>query len=281
MTMKRGIQGAVRTCASCLAWGRTMGHELCAACFMFAGDHAVGECSGCGRRQPVRKQYCRLCWCQARSQARESGEPRRTAKASFHLHQVQHHQLFFANMLSMRGAATTPPRRYDRRGAPRKPPPAPAARPVARWVQPFLFDGLRRDYTRFDEREHVNPDNPWLIWGHYLAHRLAETRGWTRRVRKDVQRSLTILLSNHIEGDAVFYSAMFSALRALDLSSDRTADVLNQMGILVDDRRPSFENWLEGKLDGIAPGIVRQTETWLRTLRDGGPRARPRSIETV
>jgi hypothetical protein len=37
------------------------------ACTMFTRDHAVGECTGCGRGQPVRKQYCRLCWCQARA----------------------------------------------------------------------------------------------------------------------------------------------------------------------------------------------------------------------
>lgn len=79
----------------------------------------------------------------------------------------------------------------------------------------------------------------------------------------------------------MFYSAMLSALRALDLSCDRTADVLDQMGILLDDRRPSFENWLDGKLDAITPGIAREVETWLRSLRDGGPRARPRNISTV
>ncbi|MFL6147529.1 MAG: hypothetical protein ACJ72I_08540 [Pseudonocardiaceae bacterium] len=93
-----------------------------------------------------------------------SGEPRHTAKAVHHLHHVRHHQLFFANMLSTRGAATTLPRRYDRRGRPRKPAPAPVGRPATRWVQPLLFDGLRRDYTPFDEREHANPDNPWLGW---------------------------------------------------------------------------------------------------------------------
>jgi hypothetical protein len=76
----------------------------------------------------------------------------------------------------------------------------------------LLFDGLRRDYTRFDERECAGPDNPWLLWGHYLAHRLGEARGWSRRVRFDVHRSLIILLSNHIEGEVVSYSAMFSAL---------------------------------------------------------------------
>ena len=281
MTTRRAAQGTVRSCASCLAWGRLLGHGLCVACTMFARDHAVGECTGCGWTQPVRKQYCRLCWCQARTQARESGEPRHTAKAVHHLHRVRHHQLFFANMLSTRGAATTPPRRYDRRGRPRKPPPAPVGRPATRWVQPFLFDGLRRDYTRFDERQDVDLDNPWLGWGQHLAYRLGEARGWSGGVRADVARALIILLSSHVEGDVVFYSAMFSALRALDLSCDRTADVLDQMGILLNDRRPSFEDWLDGKLDGITPGIAREVETWLRSLRDGGPRARPRNIATV
>ncbi|MEV0705926.1 integrase, partial [Saccharopolyspora sp. NPDC050389] len=59
------------------------------------------------------------------------------------------------------------------------------------------------------------------------------------------------------------------------------AGVLAEMGILIDDRRPSFEDWLERKLDGIAPGIARETERWLRALHDGGPRIRSRSIETV
>jgi len=74
---------------------------------------------------------------------------------------------------------------------------------------------------------------------------------------------------------------MFDALRRLNLSCDRTTDVLTEMGILVDDRRSCFEDWLDGKLDGIAPGIARETETWLRTLRNSGPRREPRNIGTV
>lgn len=145
----------------------------------------------------------------------------------------------------------------------------------------FLFDSLVRDHTRFDEHADTDPDNRWLRWAQHLAHQTAERRGWSRGVRDDVQRSLTILLSRHIDGDVVHYSAMFAALRARDLTVDHVGYVLGEMGILVDDRQPSFEDWLEGKLDGIAAGIARETETWLRTLRDGGPRARPRSIGTV
>jgi hypothetical protein len=53
------------------------------------------------------------------------------------------------------------------------------------------------------------------------------------------------------------------------------------MGVLVDDRRPSFEGWLERKLEGLADGIGREAGSWLRTMRDGGPRSRARSLETV
>src|SRR4051812_29081941 len=74
-----------------------------------------------------------------------------------------------ADMLSTRGAATTPPRTRGRRGRPRKPPPPAAARPTERCVQMHLFDGLRRDYSQFNEREDTNPENPWLAWGLHLA----------------------------------------------------------------------------------------------------------------
>ena len=51
--------------------------------------------------------------------------------------------------------------------------------------------------------------------------------------------------------------------------------------MLDDDRRPSFEIWLERKLDGLAPGIRADAEAWLRTLRGGGPRSRPRNIASA
>lgn len=122
--MGRARNGAVRSCAGCLAWGQTLGRGLCAACYMFARDHEPGVCAGCGRHQPIRKDYCRLCWGQARVLARESGYALHTvyARAVHYLDHVAEHQLFFADMLSTKGAATSPPRKLDRRGAPRKPP---------------------------------------------------------------------------------------------------------------------------------------------------------------
>lgn len=48
-----------------------------------------------------------------------------------------------------------------------------------------------------------------------------------------------------------------------------------------DDRRPPFDDWLTGKLDGLAPGISQDAEAWLRILHDGGPRNTARTPATV
>ena len=227
---------AIRTCAACLAWGQHFGRGLCVACYMFSRDHAVGECANCARTVALKNDHCRLCWNQARKIAREADGPVPTT-ASDHLHRVRHHQLFFADMNSTRGAATDPPRRYDRRGRPPKPSPAPVHRPDTSRTQLSLFDNLVRDYTRHDERSDTRTDNPWLRWSLYLAYQIGERRGWSRGIRENVDRALSILLSSHVDGDAVHYTAMFTGLRARGLCVDRVADVLGEMGVLVDDRR--------------------------------------------
>ena len=110
---------------------------------------------------------------------------------------------------------------------------------------------------------------------------MARHPGWKRGIRLGVRRALIIVLSGHAAGDTVCYSEIFPALRARDISVERAAEVLQEMGVLVDDRRPSFEGWLERKLEGLAEGISREAGSWLRTMRDGGPRSRARSLETV
>ncbi len=89
------------------------------------------------------------------------------------------------------------------------------------------------------------------------------------------------MLSRHQPGDTVRYSEIIPLQQALGLRAGRTAEVLQEMGVLDDDRRPSFEDWLERKLDGLAPGIRADTEAWLRTMRNGGPRSRPRAISSA
>jgi site-specific recombinase XerD len=223
--------------------------------------------------------YCRLCWRQASYEVNAAGgHPRGAVSILGTGRRLAHHQLFFDRMKLRR--ANSPVRTYDLRGRPPNPAPAPAARPASTGAQLRLFDA-RRDFALFDELRSKNLANPWLVWAYYLAHRRGEARGWPRRARLAARRGLTILLSAHADGDTVRYSEMFPALRALDIPVERVAEVLDEMGVLDDDRRPSFATWLDRKLDGLAPGVHREVEAWLRALHDGGPRARARDRATA
>ena len=215
----------------------------------------------------VKDGHCRLCWQQARRESQLAGGLRRGAVSVLQAGPLRCHQLFSGRM-------------KGRRGAPRKPPPAPASCPAVRWLQPGL-SGAGKDFTRSGEDNDAGLHNPWLIWAIYLARRRGEARGRERGIRLGVRRALIIVLSGHAAGDTLCYWQIFPALRARDISAGRAAEVLQEMGVLVDDRRPSFEGWLERKLEGLADGIGREAGSWLRTMRDGGPRSRARSPETV
>jgi hypothetical protein len=276
--MAYSTDGPAGSCIDCLAWGLLNGSR-CAA--YNTHRHEEGACTGCGRAELFRKGYCRMCWNQARAQAKASGQPRNKAIASNFLDQGgDFHQLFFASLQITKGAATTPERRHGRRGAPRKPPPPPAQRPRDRWIQTKLFDPPR-DFTRFNDDTDAAPANPWLAWGIYLAHQIGEAHGWRRGIQYGVRRGLIVLLSGHTADDVIRYSELFPAMRARDLSVERVVEVLTAMGILLDDRTSSFEKWLERKLDGLADGIRQPTEAWLRAAHDGGPRTKPRDPATV
>ncbi|WP_435647978.1 hypothetical protein [Kitasatospora purpeofusca] len=194
-----------------------------------------------------------------------------------YLEKVRHHQLFLTNL--HRPRCPGPPR-GKRQGRPRLPDPAPALPPASGGVQPALFEA-RRDFTRFDRREHARLDNPWLAWARHTAHRLGEAHGWPRGVCLGVDRALVIVLSGHAGGDVVRHSEMFPALRSRGLSVERTAEVLDRIGVFLDDRPSSFERWLESKLDGLAVGIRRDVQNWAQLLHDGGPRSQPRDVTTV
>jgi hypothetical protein len=100
-------------------------------------------------------------------------------------------------------------------------------------------------------------------------------------VRRDPAPGLATALDGHQEGEDVAWSRALPSLRARHLCARHVAEVLRQAGLLHDDRRPAFDAWLDRKLNGVAGGIRRDAERWLRTLKDGGPRSRPRSIATV
>ena len=264
------------SCADCLAWG-PLERRRCPACSVFRHRHPGEErCAGCGLVLPAKSGYCRLCWCQAAAEARAAGGLQRGAISALELHPagLVNHQLFFQSMKLRR------PGPRIRGTARRDGPPAPVLRPPPGPVQLKLLE-LPRDLARFGEHRDADPGNPWLAWALSLARRLGEARGWSARARFGVPRGLIVALSQHAEGDTVRHSEISAAFPALDIPVGRVAEVLTEMGVFTDDRRDSFDSWLDRKLSSLAPGIRRGTESWLRALRDGGPRSRPRDQATA
>ena len=201
------IARSVTSCAECLAWGWTYAQGVCLACYNFAARNPVtSDCAGCGRRLPLKKDYCRLCWCQARANRDALAADARSAVVlAAWLPQVRHHQLFFAGMDHRRARPRAMPRRRGVKGRPRKLPPPVAIRPWPGGVQLALFDALPRAYAfgRIDLRSGPAPASPWLAWALHLAHTMAETRGFDGRVHRELNRNLVALLAGYAEGDAI------------------------------------------------------------------------------
>jgi len=274
------VARTVTNCRSCLAWGLTYCQGLCRGCYGFAGrsTHA-GDCGACGYRELLKRGYCRLCWCQA---ALERPTGPNTPLLPYVI-KVRHHQLFLAGMPPRQAAPRTVPRRYGAKGRSPKPPPPVVAQPRSGWVQPALVDHLGRDYRygQVDLRSGPAPDNPWLAWALHLAHTMAEARGFDPIVRRALNRTLVMLLADHADGQVLRASQFYPVLLARGTSTVHTTQILQAMGIFVDDRPSTFERWLQAKLDGLAPGIRGQTSRWAGVLRDGGPRSGARDEQTV
>ena len=256
------------SCIACFAWGVLPGRS-CRACFSFGQNHSTAECAGCHRDVPLKKDYCRLCWVQARVDAAGAV----TVLAPY-LRRVRDHQLFFS---SMRRALAHP--LAPRRRRPRAAEPTPLLR-VSRCAQLRLVE-VPRDFTRFDRGRDANLANPFLVEARHAARVIAEARGWPLRLLGEVDRALVILLSDHGAGELVRHSELFPALRNRGLSVGRTVEILKELHLFEDDRRPTFDMWLERKLVGVAPGIRTDVEAWARGLQHGGQRSQPRSQSTV
>jgi integrase len=168
--------------------------------------------------------------------------------------------------------------------------PQPAARPCPRHSQLRLFpDALPRVYSYRHPDDALDgdagptpePDNEWLAWGLYLAHTMAETRGWRPSLRRGMRRTLVMLLSEHADGDVVRTSDFHTLVAGHSTNLAHTRQILDTMGVLLDDRPTSFQRWLDTSTADLTPGIGRDTRRWATTLHKGGPRTHPRGRDSV
>jgi len=272
----RGSAATPISCRDCYAWG-LLPSRRCTACTSFRWAHPeIGACSSCHRLVPLKRGYCRLCWCQAGAEAKAQGWTPSLAPV---LHRVRDHQLFLAGLQRQRARKGQSKLGKQGRRTPR-PAPTPAIdTEVPGWVQPALF-ASRRDLVAFDRDRHADLTNPWLVHAQYETRSWGLARGWPEWVLREVDRALVIVLSGHT-GEKIRYSEIFSALSRRALGVLRPAEILDRLGLLDDDRPAAFDLWLQRKLADLPPGIRRDVEHWLRTLRDGGPRTAPRALPTA
>lgn len=276
----------VVSCRHCLAWGVPNRSSRCQPCREFEARHrqSVGPCQACRRRLPLWKGFCRLCWCQAWI---DRGPVSRDSELLPFAQAVRHQQLFLAYIPKPISNVVRPPRKRGvgtgSRGVTRKLPPPVAGRPGPRPVQLRLMDDLRRTYRpgEYDLRREPVPDNPWLAWALHLAHTMAETRGWSRVVLGALNRNLVMLLAGHLDGALIRYSDYHTVVRGSIASVGRVTEVLQAMGVLLDDRPDTFDSWLTGKLAPLPSPIRSDVLRWARQVRTGTPRLRQRSEHTV
>ena len=133
-------------------------------------------------------------------------------------------------------------------------------------VQLSLFDELGQrlyQWGRIDLRRDPPPANPWLGRGLHVAHTLAETRGFGAAMRRGVNRVLVTLLTDYTGAERIHLSDFIGLVRAHGHCVDAAIEVLEQMGIFDDDRPPTFESWLDAKLEPLPPGIRGEVRRWV------------------
>ncbi len=255
---------AVDSCRYCLAWGLIVGNGMCRECFNWRVWRRQ-QCPGCHRDVPLKHGYCRLCHQQV---LRQLG--RMVIRETMPEVAIDAWQLFLTFPLGTRRA----------RGRPRKPPRI-AADPVT-WQTPGTAGAVPGPprLSAIHPTRHANPHNPTLIQARQAARRLAEARGWAWWILREIDDGLLVVLSSHAPGDTITYSDLVP-IDQLGHNVAHTAEVLALLGILDDDRVPTFDAWMHRKLAQLNPTLAADIELWATTLRDGGRRTRPRATDTI
>ena len=230
---------------------------------------------------PVKNGYCRLCWHRPADRPRPP-EACPAARCS----------------VLQDGEAWLPPAVLRLDAAPRPGKPGPPARvaAVARPARRRRLPGgrpplgpaqaVRGIAARLHpvRRATLHADPATRGWPAHSTSpaRAAEARGWQRGLRHRRPPGAdhrAVPATSH--GDTVRYSEIIPLQQARASAPGEPPRCSRRWACWTMTGALSFEDWLERKLDGLAPGIRADTEAWLRTMRDGGPRSRPRAIATA
>lgn len=262
------------SCSDCLAWGTWHRHGRCAACTSLRNrGHETGTCATCRRTVPLLKHgVCRLCRCQAQAVPRTWQRPDLTTAAT------TGQQLFIADLV----------RRVHLAARRREHGSSEAAQLVGgsfwampRWRQEPLFIA-ERDMSRVTVPDVEPVDPAFTAYVSARAEVIAEAQGWSPALRERVLRSLYLLTAIHGPHERIKASTVATLPRQrAKRATTRVTEVLAHLDLLDDDRIDPLDAWIHRRLSDVHPEIRAEALVWIRIVRHGGPRRRPRSTNTV
>jgi len=110
----------------------------------------------------------------------------------------------------------------------------------------------------------------------------AEATGWSARSLDRVLAGLHLVLDGHPDGQPVRRSALHSTLGVSSgTRAAKVAQVLHDLGLLVEDTTPTMRSWIDRHCDALPAGLGVDVRAWLVVLLEGDPRSRPRSSSTI
>ncbi|MGW1617189.1 hypothetical protein ACWCQZ_49265 [Streptomyces sp. NPDC002285] len=295
-------QPGVESCRYCLAWGTTRKWKwLCRACHSWnKANPEQAACRTCATVTHLHRAHgvCRLCFAQTRSMASVLGR--------FDLAEANRHgqQLFFAELTWQKGSSrkarqaelqdrtdafAISPRMTTRHKMLLEPPlPTPGALDdytiSSRYEHRPLFHA-ERDYTRLRQKDFPWPaDSRLLLRLWKLTDERAARLGWSAPVRMRCRAGLRIVLGLQDTPGAAVPLTSLEFLADINLTSKHVAAVLDEAGLLVDDRESTLERWIETRLTGLPPQMISEVRIWFDVMVNGRskpPRRHPRSPVTI
>ena len=260
----------VDSCRSCHAWGATRLHAwVCWACRSWNIKYPLGICASC---QTVRAtdphHVCRLCWCNARgnrglNHTVDPIGPNRIGQ-----------QLFFADLhkaLTGKGPSVSPVRTASRVPAP----------VTHRQLLLFVMDhDLNRGYGVVRQ-----PPIPQLAAGLEALARVHGRRyGWHYNYAYKVRAGLRVLLGLQDTPGATITRTETAVLNRCNLPERAVCGILEEAGMLVDDRTPTLERWFERTVADLPAPMIGELRVWLEVMAHGSaapPRRRPRNETSI
>lgn len=262
----------VDSCRDCHAWGASRTNKwLCRSCTSWRAQYPeIRPCIACGTTVTVSNQgVCRLCRTQAR-RLRVGHQPLDLAGANRY-----GTQLFFADMHKKRVVATC---------LPEPPPPSEPwpNRPVS-YRQLVLFQ-LPRDLS-FGRTSVGPPRDPELaeaLDAHAIRH--ASATGWDQKLTSKIRCGIRLLLGLQDTPGAPITVTEARVLSQVNIPQRPVLAVLEEVGMLEDDRTPAIVSWFERQVMGIPEAMLGELEAWFDVMHQGStvpPRRKPRSPSTI